>query len=122
MTCRAWCRRWGSSCSAARTRRAPSMEPLSVPLRAAAGRMRLVASRTETEAAIPCDPVNVHEILEHLADAYFYLKDVNSRWRECNSAALTLLNAATKAEVLGKTDWDFYPEQIAREILQDDRA
>ena len=24
--------------------------------------------------------------------------------------------------MLGKTDWDFYPEQIAREIIQDDRS
>jgi AraC-like DNA-binding protein len=73
-------------------------------------------------AVIRCDPDNLPEILEHLADVYFYVKDVNSRWRECNSATLTLFNAAKKSEVLGKTDWDFYPEHIAREIIQDDRS
>ena len=75
----------------------------------------------ERDAAVPCDPANYPEILEHLADVYFYVKDVNSRWQECNSAALTLFNAARKSDVLGKTDWDFYPDQIAKEIIQDDR-
>ena len=84
-----------------------------------------VAARSRSrirEAAIRCDPDNLPEILDHLADVYFYVKDVNSKWQECNSATLTLFNASRKAEVLGKTDWDFYPEQIAREIIQDDRS
>jgi AraC-like DNA-binding protein len=80
-------------------------------------------SRSRTrEAAIRCDPDNLPEILDHLADVYFYVKDVNSKWQECNSAILTLFNAAHKSDVLGKADWDFYPEQIAREIIEDDRS
>jgi AraC-like DNA-binding protein len=74
------------------------------------------------DAVIACEPDNLPEILDHLADVYFYVKDVDSRWQECNSAILTLFNAGKKADVLGKTDWDFYPEQIAREIIQDDRS
>jgi AraC-like DNA-binding protein len=84
-----------------------------------------VAARSRSrdrEAAIRCDPDNLPEILDHLADVYFYVKDVNSKWQECNSATLTLFNAASKSDVLGKADWDFYPEQIAREIIQDDRS
>jgi len=74
------------------------------------------------DAVLPCHPDNLPEILDHLADVYFYVKDVESRWQECNSATLTLFNASRKSEVLGKTDWDFYPEEIAREIIQDDRS
>jgi len=84
-----------------------------------------VAARSRSrsrEAAIRCDPDNLPEILDHLADVYFYVKDVNSKWQECNSATLTLFNAAHKSDVLGKADWDFYPEQIAREIIEDDRS
>lgn len=84
-----------------------------------------VAARSRSrsrEAAIRCDPNNLPEILDHLADVYFYVKDVNSKWQECNSATLTLFNAARKSDVLGKADWDFYPEQIAREIIEDDRS
>lgn len=86
--------------------------------RPGAGRLRF----QDRDAAIRCEPDNLPEILEHLADVYFYVKDVHSRWRECNSAALTLFNAAKKSDVLGKTDWDFYPERIAKEIIQDDRS
>jgi AraC-like DNA-binding protein len=74
------------------------------------------------DASLLCDPANLPEILEHLADVYFYVKDPDSRWQECNSAILTLFNAGKKSDVLGKTDWDFYPEQIAKEIIQDDRS
>ena len=84
-----------------------------------------VAARSRSrirETAIRCDPDNLPEILDHLADVYFYVKDVNSKWQECNSATLTLFNAASKSDVLGKNDWDFYPEQIAREIIADDRS
>ena len=49
------------------------------------------------------------------------MKDVNSEGRNA-PATLTLFNAASKSDVLGKADWDFYPEQIAREIIQDDRS
>jgi AraC-like DNA-binding protein len=75
----------------------------------------------DRDAVVPCDPENLPDILDHLADVYFYVKDIDSRWQECNSAILTLFNAAKKSDVLGKTDWDFYPEQIAKEIILDDR-
>jgi AraC-like DNA-binding protein len=79
-------------------------------------------SHETRDAPVFFDPDNLPEILDHLADVYFYLKDVDSRWQECNSATLTLFNAAKKTDVVGKTDWDFYPEPIAREIIQDDRT
>ena len=79
-------------------------------------------ARLSGRDVLPCTPDNLPEILDHLADVYFYVKDVESRWQECNSATLTLFNASRKSEVLGKTDWDFYPEEIAREIIQDDRS
>src|SRR6185369_16430586 len=90
-----------------------------------AGRQRQARDESRQnlrDAVLPCKPDNLPEILDHLADVYFYVKDVESRWQECNSATLTLFNASRKAEVLGKTDWDFYPEEIAREIIQDDRS
>lgn len=67
-------------------------------------------------------PVNMAELFEHLSGVYFYLKDTSSRWLACNAATLTLFNAAGKSDVIGKSDWDFYPEQIAREIIEDDRT
>lgn len=67
------------------------------------------------------NPVNVAELFEHLDDVFFYIKDVESRWLDCNAANLALFNAVDRSEIIGKIDWDFYPEQIAREIIEDDR-
>jgi AraC-like DNA-binding protein len=66
-------------------------------------------------------PANFADLFEHLADVYFYIKDAESRWLGCNAANLALFNAIDRSEIIGKTDWDFYPEQIAREIIEDDR-
>ncbi|HET6159893.1 MAG TPA: hypothetical protein VFE34_16225 [Dongiaceae bacterium] len=48
----------------------------------------------DRDAAVPCDPDNLPEILDHLADVYLYLRALNSHWPERNSAILTLFNAA----------------------------
>lgn len=66
-------------------------------------------------------PVNFADLFEHLDDVYFYIKDAQSRWLGCNAANLALFNAVDRSEIIGKSDWDFYPEQIAREIIEDDR-
>lgn len=74
-------------------------------------------------ASLPAafNPVNIADLFEHLDDVYFYLKDAESRWLSCNAANLALFNAVDRSEIIGKSDWDFYPEQIAREIIEDDR-
>lgn len=69
----------------------------------------------------PLGPVNVADLFEHLDDVYFYIKDTHSRWLGCNASNLALFNAVDRSEIIGKSDWDFYPEQIAREIIEDDR-
>lgn len=75
----------------------------------------------ESLLTLPFHPVNFLDLFEHLNDVYFYIKDTESRWLGCNAANLSLFNAADKSEIIGKTDWDFYPEQIAREIIEDDQ-
>src|ERR1700754_17953 len=131
MTCRASFRRWSSSCWPARTERGGGGQGIRSGGGCGSREMNFAGrqrhGRDESrhgvrEAALPCNPDNVPEILDHLADVYFYVKDVDSRWQECNSATLTLFNASRKSEVLGKTDWDFYPEEIAGEIIQAARS
>jgi AraC-like DNA-binding protein len=67
-------------------------------------------------------PENLLRMFEHLPQIYFYLKDKNSTWVECNAATLSLFNTALKSDVVGKTDRAFYPENIAAEIIADDRS
>ena len=49
-----------------------------------------------------------------------YLKDIEGRYLLVNRAYLELLNL-TEAEVLGKTDYDLFPQQMAQAFVTNDR-
>jgi PAS domain S-box-containing protein len=51
-----------------------------------------------------------------------YIKDVNGRYLGCNKEALSILNISDENEIIGKTDYDILPKEIAdglRKIDQD---
>ena len=50
-----------------------------------------------------------------------YIKDTESRFTACNSAVADLIGVATPDEVIGKTDFDFYPEKFASEYYADEQ-
>ncbi len=78
--------------------------------------------RVNAEALQLFRPENLLRLFEHLPQVYFYMKDNNSTWVECNAATLSLFNMAQKSDVVGKTDRAFYPENIAAEIIADDHS
>jgi PAS domain S-box-containing protein len=49
-----------------------------------------------------------------------YFKDQDSKFTRVNKALVKLLGAKSKEEVLGKTDFDFYPEENARDYQSDE--
>lgn len=61
-------------------------------------------------------------VFQNLSDIYYYAKDVRSRWISCNAASLELLNLSRIEDVLGASEADFFPPQIARAIRLDDTA
>jgi AraC-like DNA-binding protein len=67
-----------------------------------------------------CDRGRIEEMFELLPDVSFYMKDLESRWMFCNSAALRSINQRSQAEVLGKNEFDFFPQPIAQAIRNDD--
>jgi diguanylate cyclase (GGDEF)-like protein/PAS domain S-box-containing protein len=50
-----------------------------------------------------------------------YVKDAESRFLMANGGAAANCGAATGEELLGKTDFDFFPEKIARGFFEDER-
>lgn len=65
------------------------------------------------------------QLLQALADAmpdFIYVKDAESRFLLCNRALLRMLGAASHQEVLGKTDADFFPADLAALYRADDQA
>jgi diguanylate cyclase (GGDEF)-like protein/PAS domain S-box-containing protein len=50
-----------------------------------------------------------------------WLKDVNSRILVANSAYANMVGVASSAELIGKTDFDFFPPDLAQEYVDGDK-
>src|ERR1017187_8103819 len=62
----------------------------------------------------------LHTIIENLPDC-IYAKDIAGRKILANPADLKSLRCKTEAEDIGKSDFDFYPEDIAAMYSADDK-
>lgn len=61
------------------------------------------------------------EIFEHLPGVCFFVKDRSSRFVHANQALLERLGMASCEEILGTTDHDRYPPQVADQLVGGDR-
>ena len=50
-----------------------------------------------------------------------YFKDRDSRFTRVNNAHAAYLGAADWQQVVGKTDFDFYPAEVARNFYEDEQ-
>ncbi|HEY9592866.1 MAG TPA: PAS domain-containing protein, partial [Spirochaetia bacterium] len=69
------------------------------------------------------DLQNERNLLRTLVDMLphsIYMKDLECRKTMANPVDLKILGATTEAEVLGKTDYDIYPDEIAAPFYRDD--
>jgi PAS domain S-box-containing protein len=60
-------------------------------------------------------------VIDNLLD-YIYAKDTESRFILLNTATAHLLGASSVDEVIGKTDLDFFPPEMARQFRADEQA
>ncbi len=60
-------------------------------------------------------------LIDNLPD-YVYAKDAESRFILLNTATAHLLGASSVDEVVGKTDSDFFPSELARQFRADEQA
>ena len=61
------------------------------------------------------------QLFECLPGVYFFAKDHEGRFIMANQLFAELCGVATPADVMGKTDWDFFPPERASLYVQDDR-
>ncbi|NDJ76915.1 MAG: PAS domain S-box protein [Chloroflexi bacterium] len=78
----------------------------------------LIRART-TE--LTADRNLLRTLLDHIPD-YVYIKDRDSRFLTANAAVVQLMGQTSADEVVGKTDHDFFPPELANRFLQDERA
>jgi PAS domain S-box-containing protein len=60
-------------------------------------------------------------LLETLPDIYFFAKDLRGQFVAANSAMLQALGLSHESEMLGRTDYDVVPAEIADEYREQDR-
>jgi PAS domain S-box-containing protein len=60
------------------------------------------------------------KIVEALPDS-LNVKDAQGRFMVANEATAALMKARSAAELIGKTDFDFYPKAVAEAFLRDER-
>jgi diguanylate cyclase (GGDEF)-like protein/PAS domain S-box-containing protein len=70
--------------------------------------------------SIPGELTMLRAVVASLPDTIF-VKDVQSRFLLANQAAAKNMGAASGADLLGKTDFDFFPEELAAVFLEDER-
>jgi PAS domain S-box-containing protein len=84
----------------------------------------LEASETErkrAEEALTEERNLLRTLIDNLPD-YIYVKDTESRFVLGNIAAVREVGATTPDEMLGKTDFDFFPEELAAQYYADEQA
>ncbi len=77
--------------------------------------------RRRAEDAVLKERYLLHTLMDNVPDT-IYFKDANGRFTRINKALATRFGLATPADAVGKTDFDFFTEEHARQASQDEQA
>jgi PAS domain S-box-containing protein len=83
-----------------------------------------VAERTADLAQANESLANAQRLLEAMLDNIpdrIYLKDTQCRFVQCNRAVAKRVGLEDPKQIVGKTDFDFYPREKAEEFYQDEQ-
>jgi PAS domain S-box-containing protein len=83
------------------------------------GTMVDVTVRKRAELALEAEEKLLRTLIDMLPD-YIYLKDTESRFLVCNEACAHLMGRLSPADLIGKTDADFYPADLAGQFRADE--
>jgi PAS domain S-box-containing protein len=76
--------------------------------------------RRKLERLLGQKSIILNSFLENIPD-YMYVKDPDSRFIMNNKSHMDALGARTQDEVVGKTDFDFFPKNLAIKYFQDEQ-
>jgi len=80
-----------------------------------------ITERKQAELALAAERSLLRTLMDHLPDAV-YVKDSLGRKTLANPVDVRNMGASTEAEVLGKTDFDFFPQDLAASFHADDQS
>ena len=67
------------------------------------------------------EKLQLARLFDQLPDIYFFAKNVSGQFVLCNSATLQALGLSREAEMIGKTDNDIVPAEVADQYREADR-
>jgi PAS domain S-box-containing protein len=80
---------------------------------------RDITKRTQAEQSLEQERNLLRTLIDNLPDS-IYVKDAQSRFIAANLTTARIMGAVTPADLLGKTDGDFYPRELAAEYHADE--
>ncbi len=80
-----------------------------------------VEERQKFGEALDAERNLLRTLIDNLPD-YIYVKDKDSRFVMVNSAVARVTGAVTEANLIGKTDFDFYPTELAQKYFTDEQT
>ena len=83
------------------------------------GALSDISKQREMETKLMEERNLLRALIDNLPD-YIYVKDLAARKTLSNAADVRALGCQVEAEVLGKTDFDFYPRKVAKKLFADD--
>ncbi len=66
-------------------------------------------------------PLTLMDLFEFLPQAYVYVKDLEGRYLKANRVVCRVVGVSSEAEVISKTDYDFFPPAVAAQYIEEDR-
>ena len=67
------------------------------------------------------DPQGVREVFEHLPGVFFFVKDAHGRHIAANSATFVRFGIKQESELVGTTDANWFPKEVAEGFQRDDQ-
>src|SRR5215472_13566666 len=79
-----------------------------------------VEERVRAEEALSAERQILRALIDNVPD-YMYVKDTDCRFLVANAAVARQMGAKSPEELLGKTDFDFYPRELATTFFEDEQ-
>jgi|GEM_PF-984414 len=79
-----------------------------------------VTDRRHAEAALEHERFLLRTLMDNLPDR-MYFKDIHSRFLRVNKAMLAMHALSHESEIMGKTDFDLFTEEHARQAFEDEQ-
>jgi two-component system, sensor histidine kinase and response regulator len=79
-----------------------------------------VTQRKKIEEQLAYERDLLRALLDNIPDR-IYFKDVHSRFIRCSASMVKRLGAKQVEDVVGKTDFDFHPRELAQEFFEDEQ-